>query len=110
MHTSHYSHVQYSKISMNGGHCLAHCLWLLTLLPFVMKYFNLDFKKDHPSLRASSNWKEQGLSAFGGNRHLASQLMMVMKTFIIVLKVMAMITKMMMVVMMSKLVCLPSEI
>ena len=75
-----------------------------------MENFNLDFKKDHPSLRASSNWKEHGLSAFGGNRHLASQLMMVMKTFIIVLKVMAMITKMMMVVMMSKLVCLPSEI
>ena len=83
---------------------------MLALLPFVMENLNLDFKKDHPSLRASSNWKEQGLSAFGGNRHLASQLMMVMKTFIIVLKVMAMITKMMMVVMMSKLVCLPSEI
>ena len=63
-------------------------LWLLALLPFVMENFNLDFKKDHSSLRASSNRKEQGLSAFGGNRHLASQLMMVMKTFIIVLRMM----------------------
>ena len=83
---------------------------MLALLPFVMENFNLDFKKDHPSLRASSNWKEQGLSAFGGNRHLASQLMMVMKTFIIVMKVVTMITKMMMVVMMNRLVYLPSEI
>ena len=75
-----------------------------------MENFNVDFKKDHPSLRASSNRKEQGLSAFGGNRHLASQLMMVMKTFIIVMKVVTMITKMMMVVMMNRLVYLPSEI
>ena len=75
-----------------------------------MENFNLDFKKDHPNFRASSNWKEQGLSAFGGNRHLASQLMMVMKTFIIVMKVVTMITKMMMVVMMNRLVYLPSEI
>ena len=75
-----------------------------------MENFNVDFKKDHPSLRASSNWKEHGLSAFGGNRHLASQLMMVMKTFIIVMKVVTMITKMMVMVMMNRLVYLPSEI